>query len=317
MRACLNLFALAALLLVAGTAAAQPQGFDLQGHRGARGLEPENTLAAFTRALDIGVTTLELDIGITRDGEVVIHHDERLNPAITRDAGGAWIAAPGPRIRDLRMKEIAAYNVGGIKPGSAYAAQFPEQAAREHQGIPRLADLFELVRRRGDTRVRFNIETKLTPDHPEDTVSPRPMVDALLKVIVQYGLEGRVTIQSFDWRTLQIVQARRPAIPTVCLTARLQNFNTVAPAWNAGLVLSGTVPQLAGRARCAAWSPNHQDVSAEALADAHALGLRVIPWTVNRTADMERMIALGVDGMITDRPDVARALLAARNIELR
>ncbi|MDB5805228.1 MAG: glycerophosphodiester phosphodiesterase [Betaproteobacteria bacterium] len=313
----MRLLALLILLLAAGAAMAQQPGFDLQGHRGARGLAPENTLTAFNRALDIGVTTLELDIGITRDREVVIHHDERLNPAITRDAAGAWIASPGPRIRDLSLKELAAYNVGALKPGTSYAAQFPEQAARETERIPRLADLFELVRRRGDVNVRFNIETKLTPDHPEDTVSPATMVDELLKVIVQYGLETRVTIQSFDWRTLQIVQARRPAMPTACLTARLPNFNTVAPAWNAGLALEGGVPQLAKRARCAAWSPNHQDVSAGAIAEAHAQGLQVIPWTVNRAEDIERMIALGVDGLITDRPDIARAILAARNINPR
>jgi glycerophosphoryl diester phosphodiesterase len=304
-----------ATLLIACTAAAQ-DGFDLQGHRGARGLAPENTLAAFTRGLEAGVSTLELDIGVTRDGVVVIHHDERLNPAITRDATGHWIAAPGPLLRDLSLAELKTYNIGALKPSTAYAAQFPQQGSREHEAVPRLAELFELVRQRGDTQVRFNIETKLTPDHPQDTVAPQAMVAALLAVIAQHGMESRVSIQSFDWRTLKMVQALRPDMPTVCLSARLQNFNTVAPAWNAGLALTGTLPQLV-KSGCAAWSPNFQDVDAAAVMDARAQGLRVIPWTVNRPEDIEQMAALGVDGLITDRPDIARALLSARNIRLR
>lgn len=305
-----------ALLCCAAPVLAQPAGFDLQGHRGARGLAPENTLAAFARGLAAGASTLELDIGVTRDGVVVIHHDERLNPDITRDAAGAWIDTPGPRIRDLDYAQLATYNVGALKPGSKYAAQFPQQAAQD-QAIPRLADLFEFVRKRRDTRVRFNIETKLTPDHPDDTVAPEAMVAALLQVIDQYGMQERVSIQSFDWRTLKLVQARRPSMPTVCLTARYPNFNTMAPAWNAGLVLAGSLPALAKSAGCSAWSPNFQDVDSAAMAEARSQGLRVIPWTVNRQEDIERLLALGVEGLITDRPDTAHALLLARRIRLR
>ncbi|HEY4371444.1 MAG TPA: glycerophosphodiester phosphodiesterase [Burkholderiales bacterium] len=303
-----------ACLLFLCSAVAQAQAFDLQGHRGARGLAPENTLAAFSRGLGAGVSTLELDIGVTRDGVVVIHHDERLNPAITRDAKGAWIGAPGPRIHDLDYAELATYNVGMLKPGTPYAAQFPQQVGRAQEAIPRLADLFELVQKRRDTHVRFNIETKLTPDHPDDTVAPEAMVSALLKVIDQYGMQERVSIQSFDWRTLKLVQRQRPMLPTICLTARFPDFNTVAPTWNAGLASSGSLPQLAKSAGCAAWSPNFQDVDAQSLGEAHAQGLQVIPWTVNRQEDIERMIALGVDGLITDRPDLAHMLLAAHRL---
>lgn len=310
---------LAILVLLAACAAAPRSGFDLQGHRGARGLAPENTLAAFTRAMETGVTTLELDIGVTRDGVPVVHHDERLNPDITRNVGGIWLVAPTPRIRDLSAAEAASFNVGGINPGSAYAAQFPDQTQRPWESIPRLSELFELVQKRGDTQVRFNIETKLTPDHPDETVSPEAMVAALLPVIARYGMERRVTIQSFDWRTLKLVQAQKPAIPTVCLTARYPRFNTVAPEWNAGLSLEKyrTLPALAQAAGCAAWSPNFQDVTPDEVKDAHDRGLKVIPWTVNRRDDMARMIDDGVDGLITDRPDIAQAELTARKLRAR
>jgi glycerophosphoryl diester phosphodiesterase len=313
------LLAAALLLSACAMPASTPvRYFEIQGHRGARGLAPENSLAAFTRALDLGVTTLELDIGVTRDGVVVVHHDERLNPNFTRDAAGAWITLPTPRIRDLTAAELASYDIGLLKPGTAYANQFPEQAAREREAIPRLADLFELVKRRGDARVRFNIETKLTPDKPDDTVGPQAMAATLLRVIGQYGMEGRVTIQSFDWRTLKLVQAQRPAIPTVCLTARYPSFNTVGPAWNAGLRLEGgSLPDLARRAGCAVWSPNFQDVDSASIASARAQGIKVIPWTVNRREDMARLIELGVDGLISDRPDLAIAELKSRDIPIR
>lgn len=317
MRYALPVFVLA--LLAACAAAPRSTFFDLQGHRGARGLAPENTLSAFTRAMETGVTTLELDIGVTRDGVPMVHHDERLNPDLTRNIGGIWLVAPTPRIRDLSADEAASFNVGGIKPGTAYAAQFPDQTQRAWESIPRLSELFELVQKRGDTQVRFNIETKLTPDHPDDTVSPEAMVAALLPVITRHGMERRVTIQSFDWRTLKLVQAQKPAIPTVCLTARTPRFNTVAPEWNAGLALATyrTLPALAQAAGCAAWSPNFQDVTAEDVKDAHERKLKVIPWTVNRRADMGRMIDYDVDGLITDRPDIAQAELNARKLRAR
>ena len=292
------------------------QRFDLQGHRGARGLAPENTLAAFTRALDIGVTTLELDIGMTRDGVVVIHHDARLNPDIARNAAGSWLAAPGPRLRDLSFAQLSAYNVGMLRPGSAYAQGHPEQTPREGERIPSLAQLFELVQKRGDTRVRFNIETKLWPGSPDDTFGPEALVGALLGVIAGHGMEARTTIQSFDWRTLTIAQTRAPQIPTVYLSAQRPTLNNidVKGLWTAGLLREkfASVPAMVQASGGAAWSPHFEDLTPELLKDAKARGLKVIPWTVNRREDMQRFIDMGVDGLITDRPDVGAALLKER-----
>ncbi len=140
--------------------------FDLQGHRGARGLRPENTLAAFAHALSIGVTTLELDTAVTRDGVVVVSHDSELNPDITRDASGEWLRATGPAIFSLTYAEVLKYDVGRTKPGSAYALRFKDQVAKDGERIPRLSDLFALVMKTGNTKVRFNIETKLDPRNP-------------------------------------------------------------------------------------------------------------------------------------------------------
>ena len=308
-----GLAALGAALLITGCAGPT---FDLQGHRGARGLAPENTLAGFARALETGVTTLELDIGVTRDGVVVVHHDERLNPNIARNPAGAWVAAPTPLIHELTWEQLSAYNVGRIRPGTDYDKLLPDQSARDGEPIPRLADLFEMVKQRGDSTVRFNIETKLTPGQPADTIGPEAMVGALLGVIAAHGIESRVTIQSFDWRTLKLVQARAPRIPTVYLSAQRPNFNTidVKGLWTASLLRENfaSIPAMVQAAGGAVWSPHFEELTRELITDAHARGVKVVPWTVNQREDIGRMIEMGVDGLITDRPDLGQAALKER-----
>ena len=131
------------------------------GHRGARGLYPENTLTAFAGALALGVDALELDVALTADGLVVVSHDPALNPNITRDAAGAWLAEPGPLIRSLTAAQLAAYDVGRLRPGTRYAALFPDQSPRDGERIPPLADVLRLA-----DRARFVIELKTFPARP-------------------------------------------------------------------------------------------------------------------------------------------------------
>jgi glycerophosphoryl diester phosphodiesterase len=294
--------------------------FDLQGHRGARGLAPENTLPAFERALDIGVTTLELDIGVTADGVVVIHHDPYLNPAIARDAGGQWlVGSKGPLIKTLTLAQLQAYDVGRINPETPYARTFDAQQPRDGTRVPTLASLFDRVKALGADEVRFNIETKINPNEPDGTVNAEAMTRALLKVIGDADMTKRVAVQSFDWRTLQLVQRIAPAIPTVCLTVQTANNDNVqSGAWTAGLKIAdhGSVPKLAKAAGGAVWSPNGAALTEALLKEAQTLGLKVIPWTINNPADMDRLIAWGVDGIITDYPDRLRGVMQARGLPL-
>jgi glycerophosphoryl diester phosphodiesterase len=306
---------LCAGLLDAGSAAA----FDLQAHRGARGLAPENTLAAFDTALTLGVDTLELDTVLTRDGIVVVSHDATLNPNLTRDAAGRWIDAPGAAIRTLTLAELQRHDVGRLKPGTRYADGQPDQRPADGERIPTLAQVFERVKQRGDRRVRFNIETKLTPLAPELTPAPEEFARAVLAVIDAHGMRGRVSLQSFDWRTLRAAQRLAPEVPTVALSAQQSWLNNVAaPRWTDGLTLAeaGSVPKLVKAAGAAVWSPYFGDLTAESLAQARELGLKVIVWTVNDPAAIERMLALGVDGIISDRPDRVRSAMAARGMAL-
>ncbi|MGZ5036392.1 MAG: glycerophosphodiester phosphodiesterase [Usitatibacter sp.] len=304
--------------------------FDLQGHRGARGLAPENTLPAFAKGLEAGVTTLELDTGITSDGVVVISHEVRLNPDFVRGPGGDWITER-PAIHDLTYAELSRYDVGRLKPGTAYARGFPEQVAVDGTRIPRLADLFAMVRERGDRRVRFNIETKVSPLVPSDTPAPEPFARRVIEEIRRGGMEHRSTLQSFDWRTLRVAQAEAREIPTVYLTAQQKFLDNVCtgPAagtpdvkpsecgpspWTAGVQLRehGSVPAMVKAAGGAIWSPFYRDVDRRRIDEAHALGLKVVVWTVNDPAEIRRMLDLGVDGLISDRPDIASKVLTAK-----
>jgi glycerophosphoryl diester phosphodiesterase len=305
--------------------AAPVQAFDLQGHRGARGLAPENTLAAFGTALAVGVSTLELDLAMTRDDVLVVSHNRRLNPDHTRGPDGKFLETEGPAIRSLTLAELQRYDVGRLKPGTAYAADFPEQRAIDGTRIPALTELFDMVRRLGADHVRFNIETKITPSSGAETPDPETFAAALAKAVREAGLTARVSIQSFDWRTLAAMRSIAPEIERVCLTVEALNFDSVrrgepGPSpWLAGLDIddfAGSVPRLVAAAGCSTWSPLYRNAKPDDVAAAKALGLKVIPWTVNERADMERLIALGVDGIITDYPDRLRAVMAEKNMPL-
>ena len=312
------------LAIVLSLVACAAQALDLQGHRGARGLAPENTLPAFQRALELGVTTLELDIGVTGDGVLLIHHDATLNPDLTRDASGRFLEQRGPAIHSMTWAQLQTYDVGRLKPGTDYARLYPEQQPVDGTRIPRLSDLFDMVKRSGDERIRFDIETKLNPTRPEETPAPEPFARALVDEIRKAGMALRVVIQSFDWRTLQVVQKIAPEIPTAYLTVQ-QRFDNVGAGrpegspWTAGFQYRdhGSVPKMVKAAGGSAWSAFHGDLDAAKVKEAQALGLKVLAWTVNDPAQMERLLDYGVDGLITDRPDLARKLLEARGIRWR
>lgn len=309
-------------VLFAGQVMAQ-NSFDLEAHRGGRALLPENTLPAFANALTTGVDTLELDTGVTADGEVIVSHERNLNPDLTRDATGNYIAPPGTPFIKLRLDEVKGYDVGQIRPDSNYAKSFSDQRALPGTRIPTLKELFALVRKSGNTRVRFNIETKIDPNRPDDTLDPEKFVAKLLGVIDAEGFSDRVMIQSFDWRTLQLVQRQAPKIPTVYLTIQRGSGPTIAldkaTNWTAGFNPAdhgGSLPRTIKAAGGAIWSPYFGDVTPALITEAHALGLRVVVWTVNKADDMARMIELGVDGIISDRPDLLRTVAGEKGIAL-
>ncbi len=298
------------------------RSIDLQGHRGARGLLPENTLPSFALALQSGVSTLELDVVVTRDDVLVISHDPALNPDITRDAQGRFLSSKGPDIRQLTFEQLQSYDVGRINPASRYAQTFSAQKGQDGVRIPRLKDLFELVKAQGHSQVKFAIETKITPQRPDQTPDPERFVQMLLQEIREHGMQSRVQILSFDWRTLQVVQKLAPGMPTVYVTAQLPALDNLGiqsgqpSAWTAGFqhAQHGSVPRMIHAAGGTHWSSFWRELDAQKVREAQSLGLKVLAWTVNDRQSMGQMLDLGVDGLVTDRPDIAVDLLKERGI---
>ena len=287
---------------------------EIQGHRGARGLLPENTIPAFERAIELGVDVLELDLGMTRDGVPVAHHDRALDPDRTRDAAGAWLAPPGPFVNTLDLAALSEFDVGRAAPGSRIAKRFPEQVPRDGARIPTLAQVLALGKRPGANGVRFNIETKVTPLAPEETAGPEEFARAVIGVLRTRGMLDRANLQSFDWRVLHEARKLAPDLSTVCLTAERRWMDNIlrgrpGPSpWTAGLDIAtfdGSVPRMVEAAGCAVWSPYYRDVTEEALSEARGLDLKVVVWTVNSVEEMLALARLGVDGIITDYPDRA------------
>lgn len=299
------------------------QLFDIEAHRGGRALRPENTLQSFANALSMGVDTLELDLGVTKDGVIVVSHERGLNPDLARDAKGIYVPPPVIPFVTLTLAEVKSYDVGVIRPGSAYAGHFPDQLAVPGTPIPTLAEVFALVRKSGNTHVRLNIETKIDPNHPDESPDPEKFVTILLKLLEKEQFSDRVMVQSFDWRTLQLVHQRAPSIPTVYLTQQMGDqanvFVDKPSPWTAGfdpMRYGKSVPAAIKAAGGAIWSPLYRDIDSGLVAEAHRLGLKVVTWTVNEPKDMADLIDMGVDGIISDRPDLLRRVAAEKGVAL-
>jgi len=277
------------------------------GHRGARGLWPENTLGGFTGALALGVDALELDVALTADGVVVVSHDPALNPEITRDATGAWLSNPGPLIRSLTAAELEAYDVGRLRPGTSYATLFPEQSPRDGERIPCLADVLRLSNDTG-----FIIELKTFPGDPGRGASGPELAEAVVAVADAAGVTSRITVEGFDWRGPRHLRRVRPEVRLAWLT-RAGTVRDAALWWDGPhpADFGGSVPRVVAGEGGPVWAPDHTDLTQDQLDEAHTLGLAVIPWTVNGAEDMARLIGWGVDGIVTDRPDRARQVVAA------
>jgi glycerophosphoryl diester phosphodiesterase len=308
--------ALAAVLLVAlPTASAQAPAFDLQAHRGGRGETTEESLRAFAKALELGVSTLELDIVITKDRQPLVWHDPTIDAEKCVDTGPAFTGDPqypyvGRLVHELTLAQIATLDCG--RP----LAEFPRAEVVRGNKIATLPEVFALA----DSYrapVRYNIETKVEADEPNRSADPQEFVDVILAAVRAAGKVERVEIQSFDWRTLPMVRRAEPSIPLVAL----YNEETWVPdsPWLAGIDAALVGDPLIGAIMVGAniASPRYQLVTGRPYVDhAHSLGLKVIPWTVNDADAMREQIGHGVDGLITDYPTLLRGVMAELGMPL-
>ena len=308
------------LLLVVSLAVAND--IKIIGHRGAAGLMPENTLSGFKKAIEIGVDAIELDVHLTSDNVVVVTHDYRLNTAITRDAKGDWLKE-GPLIKNLTLAKVQSYDVGKLNRSTKYATRYPKRKSVDGERIPTLRDVIKLVKGTNE-RTNLFIEPKTTPLKPEESSSPEVLVSAIAKILEEERFTHRVRIISFDWRSLRYIKKIMPRVPTAHVTIARENFDTIqkkkrGPSpWMTGLDIDDfdSIPQAIKAAGGVCWVSNYKHASGHGRAmtsklvkEAHGLGLDVFVWMVNNKSDMKRMIKKGVDGIITDRPDVLRSIV--------
>lgn len=277
--------------------------FERIGHRGARGLFPENTIEGFRQAAPM-VDRIELDIGLTADDVVVVSHDPALNPDLTRDPDAAWLAGRPLFLRQLTACQVARFDVGRIRPGSPYAALFSDQAPIDGAHVPSLADVLAAFPKKPLT-----LELKTFPDQPGWTAAPAHMADRVLAEIEAANTLASITIESFDWRGPRHLRSR-PRPDRGLTWAWLTSPATIAAAalWWDGptpMDFGGSVPRAVAAEGGAGdtWSPWFKDLTRDQVAEAQGLGLRVVPWTVNRRHDIDRLIGWGVDGIISDYPD--------------
>ena len=311
------------------------QEFDLQAHRGGLGLVTESTIESFTNALELGVTNLELDTQITEDGIAVVTHDRQVSakkcvdtaPTVEGDLEFPYV---GKYVNTLTFAQLQTLDCGFTQ-----LAGYPEQRVVPGAKMPTLTAVIDLVKSLDATDVKLNIETKVEAGSPSETAPREQFVDVVLDTIDDAEFLDRVTIQSFDWGSLQLIRDVEPSVPVVALTNGdfLQVGQEGASPWLGGLDIDdfGGDPIAAiSSFGASAFSPvqgtpqsgrvSDPDfelyVTRKMIDDAHASGIRVIPWTVDDPETMHVLIDLGVDGLITDYPDRARAVLSERGMAL-
>jgi len=318
-------------LLAPGVADAHGREFDLQAHRGGIGLTVESTLAAFEKALDVGVTTLEMDLQITSDGREVVTHDRKTNPAKCVDTAPATPGDPAFPYAGKYVKDLTFAQVRTLDCGSRRWDQYPNQELSPGAKMPTLREVFDLARKHHARDIRFNIETKVEAAAPEETAPREQFVQIAAREIRRSGYLRNVTVQSFDWGSLMRMREVEPRIALVALTQ--PEFLRPGSPWLGGLNLddfdgspvkavksfgaSALSPVHGNPQNGKVGDPNYVPFTTKALVDeAHRAHLKVIPWTIDDPATMNKLIDDGVDGLITDYPDRARTVLADRGFRL-
>jgi glycerophosphoryl diester phosphodiesterase len=327
--------ALLALALPGVAAAEKDRSFDLQAHRGGMGLAVESSLLSFGNALDLGVSTLELDVQITADGHAVVTHDRRTNPAVCTDTAPAMPGDPAFPYVGRYVNTLTFAQVRTLDCGSRRKPDHPQQELSPGARMLELHEVFDLVEERGADDVRFNIETKVEAGAPTETAPREQFVQVVAAAVGRAGMTDRVSIQSFDWGALMRMREVAPELPIVALTNGdfLQVGQPGASPWLGGIDIDdfgGSFVAAAHSFGADAISPVHGSpqngnvnqpgytpfTTKEMVKDAHKLGMQVIPWTVDDVPTMESLIDAGVDGLITDYPDRLRELLEEQKLDL-
>ena len=294
----------------------KPGFIKIYGHRGARGVLPENTLESFKYLFENNIRAYETDILISKDNIPVITHDFKLDPSYTKDVNGNWIEDENIKIIDLTYEEILKYDVGTLNKLSRYGRKFINQKSLDNQKIPKLSDLLKLSSDNEFDDLLINLEIKSTPIEEGLTPSPEEMVKIVIDEVGRSNLSDKIIYSSFDWRVLREIKERDPKIPRAHLTSGAKGKIYDKSPWLDFTPLHSEVdlPKLIKALGGSAWHPNYKDVNKEIIEISRNEGLPVNVWTVNKEQDMLRMIDYGVDGIMTDYPLKLMELCDKENI---
>ena len=308
--------------------------FDLEAHRGGRDVRPENTLYSYAYAIELGATSIECDMQLTKDGQIVMSHNPILNSDITRDENGNYIENNKYDIRLMTVDELKKFDVGVMDPncGEYYDLHGKTQFTYDAK-IPTLEELMQLIQSYGDKNIVLNIETKSYPDPAsagyKNNADPKKFVEVFNNIVKKYDMEDRVVLQSFDWQTLIEMKKLNPNISTSALwqeqpswgrdSESLRRYEKKKSPWLGGLDIKdyqGNPVKAAHAISADIISPYYTEISKQDVDEAHSLGMKVIPWTVNNEKDMNMLLDMGVDGIISDKPWLLKQVLEKRNIKL-
>jgi glycerophosphoryl diester phosphodiesterase len=308
--------------------------FDLEAHRGGRDVRPENTLYSYAYAIELGATSIECDMQLTKDGQIVMSHNPILNSDITRDENGNYIENNKYDIRLMTVDELKKFDVGIMDPncGEYYDLHGKTQFTYDAK-IPTLEELMQLIQSYGDKNIVLNIETKSYPDPAsagyKNNADPKKFVEVFNNIVKKYNMEDRVVLQSFDWQTLIEMKKLNPNISTSALwqeqpswgrdSESLRRYEKKKSPWLGGLDIKdyqGNPVKAAHAIGADIISPYYTEISKQDVDEAHSLGMKVVPWTVNNEKDMNMLLDMGVDGIISDKPWLLKQVLEKRNIKL-
>jgi len=308
--------------------------FDLEAHRGGRDVSPENTLYSYAYAIELGATSIECDMQLTKDGQIVMSHNPILNSDITRDENGNYIENNKYDIRLMTVDELKKFDVGVMDPncGEYYDLHGKTQFTYDAK-IPTLEELMQLIQSYGDKNIVLNIETKSYPDPAsagyKNNADPKKFVEVFNNIVKKYDMEDRVVLQSFDWQTLIEMKKLNPNISTSALwqeqpswgrdSESLRRYEKKKSPWLGGLDIKdyqGNPVKAAHAIGADIISPYYTEISKQDVDEAHSLGMKVVPWTVNNEKDMNMLLDMGVDGIISDKPWLLKQVLEKRNIKL-
>ena len=284
----------------------------LIGHRGARGLMPENTIEGFEFTLDLGVTALEFDVLVSKDNVPVITHDYQLSSSLTRDYNGKWIGENSPKISELTLAQLKQFDVGGLDSRSIYGANYPEQEFLSGIRIPKLSELLDLACLPKGQNLYLLMEIK-----SDGTLKVTKVISQIVDEIRKRKLGNRTILHSFDWELLKECHRLAPEIPRSFLSQLPENYDVSSDPASLDSTpdfssFKTSIPKAIANQEGQMWCPYFKDVTSELVQEAHSLSLIVCTWTVNEIKDMENMIDAGVDGIITDYPNRAQKVLEIR-----